>query len=73
MHTESLLSTEQAAQFLGVAEVTLRQWRWRNLDDQPPFIRIGRLVRYAPDDLRSWIQDQARNPAGTRKRKTKPK
>lgn len=64
---EILLATEQAANVLGVAVITLRIWR-----SQPPrhavprYVRFGRTVRYSVGDLRSWLaglSDEARRAA----------
>ena len=32
---------------------TLQAWRCRG--GGPPFIRVGRLVRYRPQDVEAWI------------------
>jgi hypothetical protein len=37
---------------------TLAQWRMTGAG--PTFIRIGRRVRYRPDDVNAWIDSQAR-------------
>jgi excisionase family DNA binding protein len=48
------LSTEQAAEYLGVKCQTLAAWRClkRHLI---PFTRVGRLVRYRVSDLDAWL------------------
>lgn len=49
-----LLTPEQAAEQIGVTERWLRRRRETN---QPPrFIRVGRLVRYHPEDLAAWVE-----------------
>ncbi len=55
----SLYNTEQAAQFLGVSKAFLERDRWAGA--RIPFIKIGaRAVRYSPDDLESYLNQQRR-------------
>ena len=35
---------------------TLQAWRCRGVG--PPFIRVGRLVRYRPQDIEAWIESR---------------
>lgn len=35
---------------------TLQAWRCRG--GGPPFIRVGRLVRYRPEDVEAWIESR---------------
>lgn len=49
----ALLDTAQAARFLGLGERTLQNWRVRG--EGPAFLRTGRAVRYAPEDLARWL------------------
>lgn len=54
-----LYNTEQAAQFLGVSKAFLERDRWAGA--RIPFIKIGtRAVRYSPDDLESYLNQQRR-------------
>lgn len=53
----SLLNTEQAAAFLNLSPTTLTTWRVRR-SDGPPFVRIGRAVRYRLNDLQLWLDGQ---------------
>lgn len=50
--------TDGAADRLGVTAGTLRNWRWRG--GGPPFVRIGRTVRYRLVDLALWLDSQTR-------------
>jgi excisionase family DNA binding protein len=50
---EPLLMEVQAAKFLSVSVRTLQNWRIKQ--SGPPFIRIGRAVRYRRSDLSTWI------------------
>lgn len=54
---EPLWSIEEAADYLGVAVKTLYQWRWQKTG--PQSYRIGRFVRYRPDEVRAWVDDHA--------------
>jgi predicted DNA-binding transcriptional regulator AlpA len=63
--TEQLISAEDAAAILGVAEQTLRGWRFENRIDQPAYVRVGRLVRYRPSVLQQWILDREYSPKET--------
>ena len=38
---------------LGVPEQTLAQWRY--LGKGPAFIKVGRHVRYHPEDVKAWL------------------
>ena len=49
---KDLLSTNQAAPLAGVKAKTLENWRCLGLG--PKFVRVGRLVRYDPEDIRIW-------------------
>lgn len=51
--TARLLTPTQAAEMLGVPEGTLSQWRSQRRG--PPFVKLGRLVRYRALDLDRYI------------------
>lgn len=51
--TESLLAEIYAAELLGLSSRTLQAWRSRN--EGPPFVRVGRAVRYRRQDLLDWV------------------
>jgi|DEB19_MinimDraft_2_1074335.scaffolds.fasta_scaffold34554_2 predicted DNA-binding transcriptional regulator AlpA len=46
------VDTAGAAELTGFAEKTLENMRSRG--DGPPFLKLGRLVRYDPRDLEAW-------------------
>ncbi|MGH3426018.1 MAG: helix-turn-helix transcriptional regulator [Mycobacteriales bacterium] len=48
----------EVAELLGCSIRTLQGWRWRG--GGPPFIRVGRSVRYDPSGLRAWVGAQTR-------------
>lgn len=61
--TESLISTADAARRIGVAEITMRLWRWRDNPHQPPYVRVGaRGVRYSAVALDSWMKNRTHKP-----------
>jgi predicted DNA-binding transcriptional regulator AlpA len=60
---ESLISTADAAARIGMAEITLRLWRWRDNPHQPPYVRIGpHRVRYDVAALDKWLESRTHQP-----------
>ncbi len=59
MLSERLLTPNEVADRLTVAEHTLALWRAdrRHL----PFIKIGRMVRYSEDEVEAFIERSARD------------
>ena len=54
---ERLLTTKEAAQFLGVSKAFLERDRWAGA--QIPFIRVGaRAVRYRVADLEAFMNSR---------------
>ena len=51
-----LWNTEQCARYLGVSIDWLNGSRCRG--DGPPFIKIGRNVRYLPAQVEEWLRDR---------------
>ncbi len=49
----TLLDEKRLCAELGISPVTATKWRRRA--DGPPFVKIGRLVRYRRADLNAWI------------------
>ncbi|MHA6784071.1 helix-turn-helix transcriptional regulator [Pseudonocardia saturnea] len=52
-----LWGVHEVATYLGVPVTTLYQWRHRAYG--PRGRRVGRYIRYDPDDVRSWFSDQS--------------
>jgi len=52
-----LTENEQAARW-GIAPKTLANQRCRG--DGPPFIKLGRLVRYDPAQTEAWLAERVR-------------
>jgi excisionase family DNA binding protein len=53
-----LMTERDAAKLLALCERTLYDARKRG---DLAFIRIGRAIRYSPEDLKSWIDSQKSN------------
>ena len=49
-----LWGINDVADYLGVPVGTLYQWRSRG--EGPPGRRVGKYVRYKPDDVESWFE-----------------
>ncbi|WP_406042353.1 helix-turn-helix domain-containing protein [Micromonospora sp. NBC_00898] len=54
---DRLWTVEDVSAFLGVPVGTLYQWRHRRFG--PPAAKVGRHLRYDPQDVRSWFAEQA--------------
>lgn len=56
---DKLLTTEQAAQYLGVSKAFLERDRWAGA--RIPFIKIGtRSIRYRLSDLEAYVEASIR-------------
>ncbi|WP_020495668.1 helix-turn-helix transcriptional regulator [Sciscionella marina] len=51
-----LMSINDVAEFLGIPVGTLYQWRTRGYG--PTGRRIGKYVRYRPEDVEAWVDGQ---------------
>jgi excisionase family DNA binding protein len=56
-----LLTTKQAANYLGVSMSVLGHWRSDRRG--PRYVQVGSSVRYRLADLDAWIQANTVNPA----------
>lgn len=55
---DELLKTPALADWLGVAEITIKKWRMKN--EGPPATRVGvRMLRYRRGDVVSWLRGRA--------------
>jgi excisionase family DNA binding protein len=54
---EPLMLEGEAASFLNMSVRTLQDWRLGQ--GGPPFVRVGRLVRYRRGDLLDWLEAHA--------------
>jgi len=60
----TLLTEDEAAALLKVQPATLATWRVRGHPDLP-FVRVGRCVRYRPQDIAAFIASHLRRSTGT--------
>lgn len=56
-----LMTRSDVQETFGISKRFLEMAAFRG--DGPPYVKIGRLVRYRPDDLQAWIDDQRIDPA----------
>ena len=49
----SLIDEKQLCADLGISSVTATKWRANAVG--PPFIKVGRLVRYRRSDVEAWL------------------
>ncbi len=59
--TARALTEAETAQYIGMSRSFLRQARMegtrKNYTSAPPFIKIGRSVRYLKEDLDHWLDE----------------
>lgn len=56
---QPLMSVKELAELLQVSVKTIYDWRYRGLG--PTAIRVGRYVRYEPDEIERWLVVQRNN------------
>lgn len=61
-----LLTTEEVAAWLGIKKCTLEKARSMRMGNFPPFIRMGRVIRYQRAAVQAWLQDNAYNVDGSK-------
>lgn len=54
-HQTITLSTPEAADYIGMSEVWLRQGRCMGKEGHPPYVKMGRSIRYLRADLDAWL------------------
>ncbi|HTK66250.1 MAG TPA: helix-turn-helix domain-containing protein [Pseudonocardia sp.] len=54
---DKLWSVTELSDYLGVPVATLYQWRSRGYG--PPGRRLGRHVRYLPEQVRDWVRSMS--------------
>ena len=60
----NLLTDVESAQLLNLSVQTLRNWRSKRIG--PPYIKLGRAVRYKLVDLLEWVEKRAVDPERSR-------
>jgi excisionase family DNA binding protein len=58
--TDPLMGPGEVSALLGLPVATLANWRCAGKG--PPFLRVGRHVRYRRRDVDTWIDAQVRHP-----------
>ncbi len=56
LRRKGLLSPEDLAEFLHLPVSTI--YRWRSTRSGPPGFRIGKHVRFSPEDVARWLESQ---------------
>lgn len=59
-----LLIEKEAAKALALSPKTLRNWRV--IGAGPPFVRIGRLIRYRASDVTQFIESGVRTSTSSK-------
>jgi excisionase family DNA binding protein len=54
--SHKLLTIDDLSDYLGVPKGTLYQWRSKGYG--PSGIRMGKYVRYRPEDVDAWLDQQ---------------
>ncbi len=54
------LTDPETARYIGMSQSWLRQSRMTGNPDAPPFLKIGRSVRYLRGDLDIWLEGHRR-------------
>lgn len=66
---KNALTETEAARYIGMSIGYLRQDRLngprRSRTPGPPFVRVGRAIRYLLDDLDTWLQENRVDRRGT--------
>lgn len=58
IHQKPLWGVEDVSAFLVVPKATLYDWSARRVG--PPVMRIGRHLRYSPEDVVAWADEQVK-------------
>lgn len=53
---DSLMTTEEVAEYLRVPVSTLHQWRY--FGRGPKALKVGRHLRFRAEDVQSWLTEQ---------------
>ena len=61
---DKLLTVQEIAALLGVAESTIYQWTHQGFI---PHVKIGRFVRFRQRQIEKWVEEKSVQGRGTRK------
>jgi len=51
-----LLTTEETADMIGMSVPWLERDRWSGEGKAPPYVKLGRKVRYKRSDVMKWLE-----------------
>ena len=51
---DRLLTSEEVSEYLGLSPHTIEMWRRKKVG--PPWVKVGRSVRYKESDVSSWVE-----------------
>lgn len=51
---KTYLSPKEVEELFNLPMTTLEKWRYRKIG--PPYLKLGKLVRYRSDEVESWIE-----------------
>lgn len=60
---DKFMDQKELSGMTGVAESTLEKWRSGACKQGPPYVKLGRLVRYHRRDVDNWLKAQTRGSA----------
>jgi predicted DNA-binding transcriptional regulator AlpA len=67
---DELLTTEAAAERVGLSPITLKVWRWAQNPHAPPHITVGaRNIRYSAAAIEEWKASRTHQPGSTARKK----
>ncbi|MFC6706772.1 helix-turn-helix transcriptional regulator [Flexivirga alba] len=53
----TILTIDQASEYLSISKATLYTWRTRRAGFGPPALKLGNCLRYRRSDLDDWVGD----------------
>ncbi|WP_443134966.1 helix-turn-helix transcriptional regulator [Halorhodospira sp. 9621] len=68
-----LLNKAELAKLLGITQRSLNRRRERDPESLPPAVRLGRSLRWRPDDVEEWLVRQTEGQASPRARRGRPR
>jgi predicted DNA-binding transcriptional regulator AlpA len=64
---DQLIDEEELAKKTGISRATLKTMRVRPELKGPPFIRIGRTIRYSIEAVERWLESRVVDPTRPRR------
>ena len=59
------MDSDEVAAWLGIKKCTLEKARSTRIGDYPPYIRVGRAVRYCRAEVDAWLRRHSYNVDGS--------